>query len=89
MNNRVSTDALKEKSTLSPKLRKLIALGSAISTQRGRKTVESCVTACLKAGATREQIMEVLRLAVVMAETPTAASDVMVSEAIDSLKSRI
>ena len=86
MNGRVSIDALKEKGTLSPKLRRLIALGSAIATQRGREMVESCVADCLKAGANREQIMEVLRLTIVMAEVPVETYDTMVCEAIDSFE---
>jgi alkylhydroperoxidase/carboxymuconolactone decarboxylase family protein YurZ len=81
MNGKVSADALKGKGTLSPKIGRPIALGSAIVTQRGREMVESCVADCLKVGATREQIMEVLRLAIVVAEVPTEVCSKIVNEA--------
>jgi len=84
-----SIDELKGTGALSPKLRELIALGSAIATKRGRDTVVSCVADCLKAGASREQILEVLRLAILMAEVPAETYDTIVREAIDSFKSQI
>jgi len=52
-----SRDAPKRQGALSPKLRKLIALGSAIATQHGRDVIVSCVADCLEAGATRQEIM--------------------------------
>jgi len=73
---------------LSPKVRELIALGSAIATQRGRDTVVSCVHVCLKAGVSREQIFEVLRLAILMAEVPAETYEPIVREAIDSFDSQ-
>jgi len=78
----------KGKSVLSPKLRELIVLGSAIATERGRDIVVSCIADCLKAGASREQILEVLRLAILMAEVPAATYDTIVREAVDGLKSQ-
>jgi len=83
-----SVDELKGKGALSPKLRELIALGSAIATKRGRDTVVSCVDDCLKAGASREQILEVLRLAILMAEVPAETYDTIVHEAIDGFESQ-
>ena len=81
-----SVDELKGTGALSPKLRELIALGSAIATKRGHDTVVSCVAGCLKAGASREQILQVLRLATLMAEVPAETYDKMVREAIDSFE---
>ena len=52
-----SADELKDTGTLSPKLKNLIALDSAIVTKRSRDIVVSCVADCLKAGASREQIL--------------------------------
>lgn len=83
-----SVDELKGTGALSPKLRELIALGSAIATKRGRDTVVSCVTDCLKAGASREEIMEVLRLAILMAEVPAETYDMIVREAIDGFENQ-
>jgi len=84
-----TVNELKGTGVLSLKLRGLIALGSAIATKRGRDTVVSCVADCLKAGAGREQILEVLRLAILMAEVPAETYDTIVREAIDSFKSQI
>lgn len=83
-----SVNEFKGKSALSPKLRELIALGSAIATKRGRDTVVSCVADCLKAGASREQILEVLRLAILMAEVPVETYDTIVREAIGRFESQ-
>ena len=88
INGTGSIDALKRQGALSPKLRKLITLGSVIATKRGRDTVVSCVDDCLKAGASREEIMEVLRLAILMAEVPAEVYDTTVREAIDGFESQ-
>jgi len=69
-------------------LRELIAIGSAITTKRGCDTVVSCVADCLKAGASREQILEVLRLAILMAEVPAETYDTIVRKAIGRFESR-
>ena len=89
INGTRSIDELKSTGALSPKLKELVALGSAIATKRGRDTVVSCVADCLKAGASREQILEVLRLAILMAEVPAETYDTIIREAIDSFKSQI
>jgi len=81
-------DELKSTGALSPKLRELVALGSVIATKRGRDTVVSCVADCLKAGASREQILEVLRLAILMAEVPAETYDTIVRKAIGRFESR-
>jgi len=44
----------------------------------------SCVADCLRAGATPEEIMEVLRLATVMAECPGDTYRAIVQEVIDA-----
>ena len=80
-----SVDELKDMGALSPKLRDLIALGSAIATKRGRDTAVSCVADCLKVGATREQIIEVLCLAILMAEIPTEIYDTIVRNSLSTL----
>ena len=84
INGTKSLDELKGKGSLSPKLRKLIAMASAIATKRGRDTVVSCVADCLKAGASREQILEVLRLAILMAEIPAEIYDTIVRSSLST-----
>ena len=86
INGRRSVDECEDKGALSSELRNLIALASAIATQRDRDTVVSCVADCLKTGASREQIMEVLRLAILMAEVPAETYDTIVREAIDNFE---
>jgi len=83
-----SVDEFKDTGALSPKLRELVVLGSAIATKRGRDTVVSCVADCLKAGASREQILEVLRLAILMAEVPAETYGTIVRETINSFDSQ-
>jgi len=80
-------DALSRKGALSPRLKRLIALGSAIATQQ-QSVIASCVAECLRLGATREEITEVLRLAISMAEVPPETYDTIVREAIDSFESQ-
>ena len=70
-----------EKGVLSARLKNLIALASALAGQRSQD-VASCVKASLRAGATREEIMEVLRLAIVMAEIPAKHYTDIVQNAI-------
>lgn len=84
-----SVDELKDMGALSPKLRDLIALDSAIATKRGRDTAVSCVTDCLKVGATREQIMEVLCLAILMAEIPAEIYDTIVRSSLSTLTTKL
>jgi alkylhydroperoxidase/carboxymuconolactone decarboxylase family protein YurZ len=78
---------LSRKETLSPKLKELITLGSAIATNQER-LVEPCMSECLRLGATREQIEEVLNMAILMSEVPAEAYDTIVREAIDDFKDR-
>jgi len=70
---------------LPPKTRELTALGCALALRREDR-IESCVTDCLRAGATPEEIMEVLRLATVMAECPGDAYRAIVQEAIATFR---
>jgi alkylhydroperoxidase/carboxymuconolactone decarboxylase family protein YurZ len=83
-----SIGEIKGTGALSLKLRELIALGSAIATQRGRATVVSCVHDCLKAGVSREHIFEVLRLAILMVEVPAESCDKIVREALEGFDSQ-
>jgi alkylhydroperoxidase/carboxymuconolactone decarboxylase family protein YurZ len=80
--------ALRREGSLSPKLEKLIALGSVIANKRDRDVVVSCVIECLKTGATREEIMDVLRQVILMAEVPAETYDTIVREAIDGFESQ-
>ena len=66
---------------LLPKTRELTALGCAFALRR-EDCIASCVADCLRVGATPEEIMEVLRLATVMAECPGDAYRAIVQEAI-------
>ena len=80
--------ALRREGSLSPKLEKLIALGSVIASKRDRDVVVPCVIECLKSGATREEVTEVLRQAILMAEVPAEVYSRLVNEAIDDFKSQ-
>ena len=70
-----------EKGMLSARLKNLIALASVLAGQRSQD-VASCVKESLRAGATREEIMEVLQLAIVMAEIPARYYTEIVQNAI-------
>jgi len=59
-----------------------------IAGQCGLEVVASCVIECLKTGATREEITEALRLAILMAEVPVEVYGRIVNEAIDDFKSQ-
>jgi alkylhydroperoxidase/carboxymuconolactone decarboxylase family protein YurZ len=83
-----SPDAFAKESTLSSRLKKLVALGSAIASQSERDVVASCVTDCLKAGAMREEVTEVLRQAILMAEIPAEIYTRIVCDAIDAFESQ-
>ena len=81
-------DAFAKESTLSLKLRKLIALGSALASQCERDVVASCVTDCLEAGAIREEVTEILRQSILMAEIPSGTYTRIVRDAIDAFESQ-
>jgi len=68
--------------TLPLKLRNLISLAAALAFQKNRDIVSDCVIDCCKAGADPEEIMEILRLAVVIAEIPANEYTDMVRMAI-------
>jgi alkylhydroperoxidase/carboxymuconolactone decarboxylase family protein YurZ len=80
--------ALRREGSLSPKLEKLIALGSVIASRRDPDVVVPCVIECLKTGATREEIMDVLRQAILMAEVPVKVYSEIVREAIDDFENQ-
>ena len=88
LNGTQNISALRRKSSPSPKLEKLILLGSAIASQRDRGVVVPCVVECLKSGATREEVADVLRQAILMAEVPAEVYSRIVNEAIDDFKSQ-
>ena len=80
--------ALRSKGALLPKLEKLVALGSLLAGQRERDVITSCVIECLKAGATREEALEVLRQAIMMAEISAETYTRVVHEAINSFENQ-
>ena len=83
-----SPNEFAEAGTLAPRLKKLIALGAAIASQRDHEFVGSRVVECLKAGATRDEIMEVLRQAILMAEVHADTYTRIVRGAIDTFESQ-
>jgi alkylhydroperoxidase/carboxymuconolactone decarboxylase family protein YurZ len=68
---------------LSDRERCLVALGCALATG-DEDRVASCTTDCLRARAERADIMEVLRLAVLLAEGPAARCRDAVRRALDA-----
>jgi alkylhydroperoxidase/carboxymuconolactone decarboxylase family protein YurZ len=76
-----SNKTFSEKGVLPARLNKLIALASALAGQRSQD-VASWVKESLRVGATREEIMEVLRIAIVMAEIPAEHYTEIVQNAI-------
>jgi alkylhydroperoxidase/carboxymuconolactone decarboxylase family protein YurZ len=83
-----SPDTLTKEGTLGLRLKKLIALGSAIASQCERDVVASRVTGCLEACATRDEVKEVLRQAILMAEIPAETYTRIVHDAIDAFESQ-
>ena len=79
-----SSDEFAKEGMLALRLKNLIALGAAIAGQRDHEFVGSCVVECLKAGATRDEIMEVLRQAILMAEVNAGIYTGIVRKAIDA-----
>ena len=76
---------LSKKSVLSAKLKNLIALGSALASQQSQNVV-FCVKESMKTGATQKEIMEVLRVAILMAEIPAEAYTGIVKDAVKNLE---
>jgi len=74
-------------SALSERLKNLTRLGCAIAIRSDAK-IPSCVENCLRSGATRDEIMEVVGMAILMAEVPANAYRAMVSDAIDDFERR-
>ncbi|MFO8013589.1 MAG: carboxymuconolactone decarboxylase family protein [Phycisphaerae bacterium] len=70
--------------TLPPKVRCLATLGCALAVRR-EDEIPVCTNACLKAGATPDEIMEVLRLATVTAECPGDRYRAIIQQEIDNL----
>ncbi|HUW31607.1 MAG TPA: hypothetical protein VM223_08330 [Planctomycetota bacterium] len=67
---------------LSGKLRNLTRLGCALAMQADER-IPDCVGDCLIAGATRAEIMEVLRMAILMPEIRVDKYTTIVSDAIE------
>lgn len=76
---------LGQKNVLPERLRNLIALGSVLANQQSQD-VATCVKDCLKTGATQEQIMQVLQLAVLIAEIPVQKYTEIVQAAFQSFE---
>ena len=74
--------------TLAPKLKGLIGLGAALAGQRDHEFVETCVIECLRVGATRNEIMEVLRQAILMAEIPAETHTRIVRDSVEAFESQ-
>ena len=72
---------LSKKNVLSAKLKNLIALGSTFASQQSQNVI-FCVKASMKTGATQKEIMEVLRVAILMAEIPAEAYTGIVEDAV-------
>ena len=74
-----------KKSVLSAKLKSLIALGSALASQQSQNVV-FCVKESMKTGATQKKIMEVLRVAILIAEIPVQKYTEIVQAAFQSFE---
>jgi len=76
---------LGKKNVLPEMLRNLIALGAALANQQSQD-VAICVEYCLKTGATKANIIQVLQLAILMAEIPVQRYTEIVQDAIQSFE---
>ena len=76
---------LSKKNVLSAKLKNLIALGSALASQQSQNVV-FCVKESMKTGATQKEVMEVLRVAILMAEIPAEAYTEIVKDAVKAFE---
>ena len=74
-----------QKNVLSAKLKNLIALSSALASQQ-RQNIVFCVKESMKTGATQREIMEVLRVAILMAEIPAEAYTGIVKDAVKAFE---
>lgn len=79
--------AFQNKSALPAKLKNLVALGSAIASQRKPKVIRACVKNCLKTEATKQNIREVLQKAILMAEVPVEIYANLVNNMIEEYES--
>ena len=76
---------LGQKNVLPERLKNLIALGSLLANQQSQ-SVANCVEDCLKTRATKGQIMQVLQLAILIAEIPVQRYTEIVQDAIQSFE---
>ena len=77
--------AAEKDGVLSHKVKELVTLGIAIA-GRCDYCVVAHVAACLKAGATREEIMEVCGVAIMMGGGPSYTYTALVLDAIDAFQ---
>jgi len=75
--------AAEKDGVLSHKVKELVTLGIAIST-RCDYCIVAHVAACLKAGATREEIMEVCGVAILMGGGPSYTYTALVLDTMDA-----
>lgn len=78
---------LNQKNVLAERLKNLIALGSVLANQQGQD-IATCVKDCLKTGATQEQIIQVLQLAILIAEIPVKKYTEIVQAALQFFEDR-
>jgi alkylhydroperoxidase/carboxymuconolactone decarboxylase family protein YurZ len=82
LKERSKAKAIDKAPNLPPKLRELVALSSVLATQQERDKVTACVQACLKSGATPQEVMQVVNQVILMAEIPASFYRSVVTEAI-------
>ena len=76
---------LSKKSVLLAKLKNLIALGSVLASQQSQNVI-FCVKKSIKTGVTQKEIMEVLRVAILMVEIPAEAYTKIVKDAVKAFE---
>ncbi len=79
--------AAEKDGVLSHKVKELVTLGIAIST-RCDYCIAAHVAACLKAGASREEMMEVCGVAILMGGGPSYTYTAFVLDCIDALQEK-
>lgn len=79
--------AAEKDGVLSHKVKELITLGISIST-RCDYCIAAHVAACMKAGATREEMMEVCGVAIAMGGGPSYTYTVFVLDCIDAVEAQ-
>lgn len=70
-------------SELSDRVKNLIALAAAITLQRDEELIGQVTKKCLQAGSKPEELLEVLRLAIIIAEIPAHKYREIIQHVID------